>query len=306
MTRAERERDLRDRLIHAGHLIPLPTRGLATFTSDVEAVVRGVDGLVRTMEPVAGVVEIGVPPFLPEVEFVRTGYLRSFPHLLGSVDVFTGSPRDHRALMADVEAGNPWTERLSPAHLDLLSAPCHSAYPLHQGQSLHTPRVYDIHSRCWRHEPSDDPMRLMSFRMREKVLIGSAEQASAHRESGLGHGPRLLSDLGLPVSRVVANDPFFGRMARLMAEGQRDDELKFEFVCDVYGGDDGGVALGSANYHQDHFGGDFDITGPDGGPAHSACIGFGLERIALALFAVHGMDTGRWPTAVRDGLRLGP
>ena len=34
------------------------------------------------------------------------------------------------------------------------------------------------------------------------------------------------------------------------------------------------------------------------------CIGFGLERIALALFKTHGLNTGSWPDAVRAILSL--
>lgn len=304
MSRAEAELDLRERLVEAGHVIPLPTKGLATFTSEFERVLRGVDRLVHEMEPVAGVVELGAPPFLPESSFVRTGYVRSFPQLLGSVDVFEGDSRDHRRLMSDLEAGEDWTSHLVPAHIDMLSAPCHTAYPMHSGQRLERPVVYDIHSRCWRHEPSDDPMRLMSFRMREKVLIGTSEQAQAHRADAMERGPRLLADLGLRVVSAVANDPFFGRVGKILVDGQRENELKFEFVCDVYGGDDGEIALGSANYHEDHFGVDFEMTGPGGEPAHSACVGFGLERVSIALFATHGMDPGRWPADVRTLLRL--
>ena len=43
----------------------------------------------------------------------------------------------------------------------------------------------------------------------------------------------------------------------------------------------------------------------DGDVAHSACVGFGLERIALALFKTHGLDAARWPREVkRDVLAL--
>ena len=42
---------------------------------------------------------------------------------------------------------------------------------------------------------------------------------------------------------------------------------------------------------------------PDGEVAHSACFGYGLERITLALFATHGMDVAGWPGEVRSALR---
>ena len=37
----------------------------------------------------------------------------------------------------------------------------------------------------------------------------------------------------------------------------------------------------------------------DGEVAHSACVGFGMERIALALFRTHGLDPATWPVSVR-------
>ncbi|MDQ1687275.1 MAG: hypothetical protein QOK42_250, partial [Frankiaceae bacterium] len=40
----------------------------------------------------------------------------------------------------------------------------------------------------------------------------------------------------------------------------------------------------------------------DGSPAHTACLGFGLERIVLALLAAHGLDVAAWPAEVRAAL----
>ena len=37
-----------------------------------------------------------------------------------------------------------------------------------------------------------------------------------------------------------------------------------------------------------------------GAVAHSACVGFGMERIALALLKTHGLQTDSWPIAVRQ------
>ena len=42
-----------------------------------------------------------------------------------------------------------------------------------------------------------------------------------------------------------------------------------------------------------------------GGPAHTACLGFGLERITLALFRAHGFDVDRWPATAREELGIG-
>jgi hypothetical protein len=38
--------------------------------------------------------------------------------------------------------------------------------------------------------------------------------------------------------------------------------------------------------------------------AISGCVGFGLERLALALFRHHGLDPAHWPEKARAALRL--
>jgi seryl-tRNA synthetase len=99
----------------------------------------------------------------------------------------------------------------------------------------------------------------------------------------------------------VASDPFFGRGGRLMRASQRELELKFEIEVPIFGAE-APTAVASFNYHQDHFTRAFGIEGPDGAEAHSACLGFGLERIAIALFRQHGTDPARWPGGVRARL----
>jgi seryl-tRNA synthetase len=62
------------------------------------------------------------------------------------------------------------------------------------------------------------------------------------------------------------------------------------------------LAVGSYNYHQDFFGRSMNISLPDGSPAHTGCIAFGLERMAFAFLAQYGLDVGKWPDAVRKGM----
>jgi seryl-tRNA synthetase len=60
----------------------------------------------------------------------------------------------------------------------------------------------------------------------------------------------------------------------------------------------------SFNYHQDHFASLWGIELTSGEAAHTACIGFGMERLALALFRRHGLDIGDWPPSVRAALEF--
>ena len=64
------------------------------------------------------------------------------------------------------------------------------------------------------------------------------------------------------------------------------------------------VKAASLNYHEDHFSSVFAVRTADGAMAHTACVGVGLERTALALYRRHGLDRDRWPAAVRQELGL--
>jgi seryl-tRNA synthetase len=139
--------------------------------------------------------------------------------------------------------------------------------------------------------------------MRENVRIGPAEAVVAWHGDWVRRGGEILGALGLETEAVPANDPFFGRAGRMLAASQREQGLKLERVFAVDG--EKPTAIMSINYHQEHFGADFGIETEDGGVAHSACWGFGLERVTLALLSAHGLELRDWPEAVRERLRLG-
>ena len=143
---------------------------------------------------------------------------------------------------------------------------------------------------------------MQSFRQHEFVYVGTAQGALEFRDRWLERGRALLDGLGLRVDAVAASDPFFGRGSQLMSRGQIEKDLKFEIIAPISSPDPGAIA--SSNYHEDHFGVTFAVTAADGQVAHSACIGFGLERIALALFYEHGLDVSDWPDEVREQLGL--
>ena len=62
------------------------------------------------------------------------------------------------------------------------------------------------------------------------------------------------------------------------------------------------TAIMSANYAAEHFGAAFAIATAGGAVAHSSCVAFGLDRVALALLSAHGLDVDRWPVGVRQRL----
>jgi seryl-tRNA synthetase len=141
---------------------------------------------------------------------------------------------------------------------------------------------------------------MQMFHQREMVRLGEPETVAAWRDVWRDRAVALLAGLELDAQMAVANDPFFGRSGRLLARSQRAQELKFEVTVPIAG--DEPTAVASFNYHQEHFTGPYGIRMADGETAHTACLGFGLERIALALLRTHGLDATDWPDAVRAEL----
>jgi seryl-tRNA synthetase len=222
---------------------------------------------------------------------------------MGSIHTFTGDNRGHAALLQKKDRGEDWSRDLAATDIMLCPAACYPLYPTATGTLTGEGRTVDLLSFVFRREPAIDPARMQMFRQREVVRLGTPTQALAHRDYWLERGKSMLKSVGLDVEAVPANDPFFGRCGAMMAEAQKDQGLKYELVIPVASVEKP-TAISSSNYHLDHFGLAFGIKTPDGKPAHTACIGFGLERITLALFRHHGFDPEKWPVSVKRVLEL--
>ncbi|MBF4160310.1 hypothetical protein ISG29_01320 [Nocardioides sp. CBS4Y-1] len=286
-------------MLDAGLLVPTAATGLYQRSGDFEDAVRAVEAWAGSLR-LDAYPRRSLPPILPRADFLQTDYLRSFPDLAGIVSVFTGGDAEHRALLEDLDAGGNGSTVLEPAETVLSSAVCHSVYPTLDPAIPDEGLRLEASGFAFRHEPSLDPVRMQSFRMLEHVCVGTPAQAEAHRDVWLPRMAEGLGSLGLDVRIEAANDPFFGRVGRMLAANQQQASLKHELVVDIH--DEKPTAIGSTNYHEDHFSVLFDLTTPDGNLAHSGCAAFGLERIALALLSRHGLEPGHWPTEVRREL----
>ena len=292
----------RAELLASGLLVHGGVDGLYQRSGAFERVVRGVEALASRAGHGRGGPQLFFPPIMARDAFERTDYLRSFPDLAGAVEVFNGGDAEHAELLLALEQGRDWTDLLVPSEVALSSAACHPLYATLAGTLPAGGSHYEVQGYCFRHEPSIDPVRMQSFRQHEFVYVGEPESARSHRDAWLGRAAELLESLGLDVRVEEANDPFFGRAGRMLAANQRATALKFEITAPV-SSDVARTAIASANCHESHFGETFGIRTADGITAHSACIGFGLERIALALVKRHGTDVERWPAEVREALR---
>jgi seryl-tRNA synthetase len=263
----------------------------------IDRIERLIDGFAQR----DGATRVGFPPVLPREVLRRVGYMESFPHLCGSVHAFAGDPSWHAALIERVEGGGDWTEFLEPTEVVLTPAACYPLYPTLSGELPEGGALFDLSGQCFRHEPSDDPARLLAFQLRENVRAGTPDDVVEWRATWMPRGLALLESLGLEARLDAANDPFFGRGGRLMKSSQRELGLKFELLVPIWSVESP-TAVASFNYHQDKFGRAFEIRTRGGEHAHTACLGFGVDRIAIALLRKHGLDLERWPDDVRARL----
>ncbi len=290
-----------DGLVEHNLILPVGVRGAFGRGPVFEDVIDRFNDRVSEIAKDDGAETRAFPPIVNRWVIERNNYLESFPHLCGTVFSFFGKELQAREMAQQAAQGENWTEHLRPTGLCLTPAICYPLYPTLAGTVPEGGRLFSLLGWAYRHEPSPEPTRMQSFRMREFVRVGRPDEVVQWRDMWLQRGLELLQSLGLDARSDVASDPFFGRGGKLMATNQRDQRLKFEILVPIISLEDP-TAVCSFNFHQDHFGSKWGIQNADGSAAHTACLGFGLERVAMALFKTHGFDVQLWPASVRRQL----
>jgi seryl-tRNA synthetase len=270
---------------------------------DFEDVRERVAALVTRAAAPENPEQLRFPPILPRKDLETVGYLESFPHLAGTIFSFEGDEGQAAEQRERASRHEDWSEFQSMTDLVLTPAACYPVYPAIAARGRLPAGGVTVDAGgayVFRHEPSGDPARLQMFHQREIVRIGAPVDVQSWRDVWRERALQLLGAIGLQVELEVATDPFFGRSGRMLAASQREQQLKFEVITRI--AEPEPTAVASFNYHQDHFAAPYGIRLADGGEAHTACLGFGLERITVALFRAHGFDLHSWPTEVRGEL----
>jgi len=249
------------------------------------------------------------PTLIPARYLERVNYCQAFPHSLTFVthlredlDVINHFAEhaacDEHGLVTPLEKFDQIETLLSPAV-------CYHLYfaladkPL-PGDRLTATAV----SNCFRYESINlsSLERMWNFTMREVIFVGSKEYVLENREIARQRMAPFFEEIGLAYRVETANDPFFIGEFRKQAAFQTAFQLKFEIRAKLPF-KDATLAVGSYNYHQDFFGRHLNIILSDGTPVHTGCVAFGLERIAFAFMAQHGINPTNWPAYVRSRLR---
>jgi len=272
--------------------------GLVGLRGPVLGLLQKMEREVTTLARRGADEEWSVPPALSFATLARSAYFASFPQWLTVASHLTVDPACLQRVAAAAEPAAELGGALAAPEAALSPAVCYHAYAGLAGTTFDRERRLTLQSTCWRHE--GDRFRPLergwAFTMREVVCVGSTDAVSRFLEQGQTWITGLARRLGLPFQLEEASDPFFAPTARGRALLQRVKGLKRELTLPIGGGRS--LAVASLNDHELHFGKAFALRLPDGEPASTACVAFGLERWLLAFLVQHGLEPEAWSEAL--------
>ncbi len=258
-----------------------------------------------------GATPLQAPTLIPVETLAKCDYLKSFPHIVNFVSHLpedTELVEDFQARhKARLDLDDRASGQFEKPEAALSPAVCYHAYSMHAGDRIAAGGItYGMCGKCFRYESSNmkDLRRLWDFTLREIVFLGTRDEVLEKRQRGVEMMADFLESHGIAAEIRTASDPFFVAPDDALAKTffQLSSDTKYEVAA--YLPDGSQLAVGSLNYHSDFFGRVFDCQDSAGGPMHSVCIGFGLERWVHAFLAQHGNDPARWPEPVRASPEL--
>lgn len=256
--------------------------------------------------------EYRYPTLIPTAVLEQCGYFNSFPHFLmfvtrlhNDIDnyrAFVQAYQDKQHIDASVFSYCQNTEYCLPPTM------CYHTYHQYRDTVIDPAAgvVVTARGKSFRYESKYHRglERLWDFTIREIVFMGSRDFVLDCRHRFMQLALDFIEQLGLAGYCEVANDPFFCKPDT--AEQiwfQKLLELKYELRLAVDA--QRSIAVGSFNFHDGFFGEGFQIKHGDAGWVRTACVGFGLERLAYAFLCQYGLDTSAWPGIIREGIDHG-
>lgn len=183
------------------------------------------------------------------------------------------------------------------------NATCDNIWKSLKRETIDQPRVFTTIGTCCRNESRNYYFleRLKTFRMREIVMAGTAEDVLRFRERALAFVGELARLCCLDAVIEQANDPFFLEdgvsVNDVSAELELPECVKYEFRPALYDGKS--MACASFNVHGNFFSKEFQYVNLAGRRVWTSCAAFGIERWVWAILIQHGTDPAYWPLSLR-------
>jgi|GEM_PF-284121 len=246
-------------------------------------------------------IEYKFPILFPIESFKQGGYFETFPHhimfqstIKNDIDIL------NRFSKEGIGENNELLGNMNTSTSVLKNAACGPIYPLISNKVIDNekPLVYFTVGKCFRNESSNvfELARLNEFTMSEIIFIGTDDQVREGIEKAKELWHFWIDTFNLNCSIETANDSFFAGNYKKLKFFQKIGDSKIEFRL-LLPHSNKYIACSSANYHRTHFSKRYNISNADG-LCHTACIAFGIERLAYAFLCQHGCDPGKWDKSV--------
>jgi hypothetical protein len=117
-----------------------------------ERVVTGLENLISRYGDEDNAEVVRFPAGMNRALFEKSGYLKSFPQLAGTVHRFDGNERAHTTLLSKLEGGEDWTGDQRVTDIVLAPAACYPLYPAvaKRGPLPKPGLLFDLQSYCFR------------------------------------------------------------------------------------------------------------------------------------------------------------
>src|SRR5262245_35251175 len=96
---------LAEKLIDQGLLIPTSVPGIWGKSAAFEHLISGLESAIDRMTESDRAERLRFPPVIGRADFEQSEFLKSFPHLAGSVYAFSGDSAAHQSLLDRIESG---------------------------------------------------------------------------------------------------------------------------------------------------------------------------------------------------------
>lgn len=295
-------------LIRTRQIVPGYGEGIYTFSGLYMELMVALDTLfVNIAKKMFNANEERYPTIFPLRELNKIKYFKKFPHLASLVyQVDIHDAEIHNQISKDANAGlvddvyflrHPKYLR-HQANYVLNPSVCYHTFLMHKDEYIDGADYAVLAvSPCHRNEFIDDnPLRLAAFTMRECVFIGDAVKI---REKAQSFYEAIVKEVVLLVNQYdehYASDMFFGNDASTLKRYQDSHKLKLEFSLPILSSDvtpkEILLSVLSRNYHQETFCRCYGIHGNS--KIESACVAFGLERMAYGILSQIGFNTSSW------------
>lgn len=265
-------------------------------------IVRKLDEVFFDFARSLNAVEQEYPTTIPIDSAIACGYIGNFPQHTGFISYVH---KDLNSLKSLSETKNysldfDLQKNISRPSAILAPTVCYHCFQALKGKTMEREfMIFTANNKCHRNE---DRLvvgleRLNTFHMREIIYFGSQEKTKETKKKIFLFFAELFEDWDIKSRIIGANDPFFATSATNKKTYQTAFDLKQELQIYLpY--KNKWLAVGSINNHLETLTKSFSISGQHNQSLHSGCVGLGLERFTLGLFAQFGFEPKNWPQSL--------